>query len=264
MVIGEYILSALGYGSDMTTHTTLSVVEGLPLVSCKGFSRPDPAVRLRLQDDSVVRVFGWPAQEDLPSGFVVFLSHFENAGEPILYLSGEIPVYVDYVMGRDWHARLRSDYETPSGFTFRYGRVILRQNSREKDPREHSIRLLRCGAIAVRSESNVIADHGPPRSQNLFGWPESGGVWILRSVPPGHDETKRTMRFGLSPGDFVEIHEMQMQSWDAREQLKHQHDTESVCRVIERAGGQFYLDISDCPETMHLQLLAFSLRSSRA
>jgi hypothetical protein len=83
----------------------------------------------------------------------------------------------------------------------------------------------RCGAVAVRSEVDIIFEEtgGEHRQKHLFGWPPSGGVWILRSYPIDY--------------------------------LHQQSDMDELCRLLKEAGGQFYSNIEDCPEVKKLKLL---------
>jgi hypothetical protein len=65
-----YIASFLGFQGQNTENSSTDVESGPNHVSCEGYgySLPDPAVRLRLSstNDSVVRIFGHPPQEDYP------------------------------------------------------------------------------------------------------------------------------------------------------------------------------------------------------
>jgi hypothetical protein len=97
----------------------------------------------------------------------------------------------------------------------------------QAEERAHSLRMRRCGAVAIFSE-NDIGDYEtgwlypPAKHSYLFGWPKSGGVWVLRA-PLG----------------------------DPR-----QEDMEDVCRVLEESGAQFHVLTENYPEAVEFNLVS--------
>ena len=233
------ILSFLERGPRSNRGLTLPAVQNdttSQSASCRGWSIPDPDVHLRLSDNRTVRIFGYPNEEDIPPEMEIPFVNIGNGGSPLLYLRGDIPAHVSYIMGEDWRSRLRDDHHTSNTHIFCDGEVILRpstttspsqesQEDLEASERAHCLRMRRCGAVAVRSEVDIIFEEtgGEHRPNHLFGWPASGGVWILRSCPIDH--------------------------------LRQQSDMDELCRLLKEAGGQFYSNIEDCPEVKKLRLL---------
>lgn len=202
---------------------------------CRGWSVPDSEVRLRLSADGTIRVFGYPNKEDIPTAMEVPFVHMGNGGPPLLYLKGDVPAYVSYIMGEDWRSGLIHDHHTSNKRKFNDGKVILRRSSTpstsqesqedlEASERAHCLRMRRCGAVAVRSETDIIFEETgvDNRPYHVFGWPSKGGVWMLRSSP---------------------------------EQLRQQSDMDKLCQLLKEAGGQFYSNIEDCFEVKKLGLL---------
>jgi len=175
--------------------------------SCQGYGPTPPRADVRLQVDSknsdLVRLFGFPPQEDYPKSMRYSPPAFGQDGPYIHYLLGESPASVKYVMGREWCSRLRGDPRYPQTDP-RQSQVVLRpsvesnntcnnfQSTSNEDPaalaeeRAHALRMRRCGAVAIAVEDDI--DHFDTGQMNLareyhFGWPASGGVWVLRPSP---------------------------------------------------------------------------------
>ena len=208
-----------------------------------------------------MRIFGYPNEEDLPPGMWIPLTNLGNGGPPLLYLRGDAPAYVSYIMGDNWRSRLREDHQTSDVHIFHDGEVILRpsattlplqesQEDFEASERAHCIRMRRCGAVAVRSETDVIFEETGAEAlpYQLFGWPASSGVWILRSYPTEHSQQNTVL-------PATALDEMQERLALASEALRQQSDMEGVCRVLKNAGGHFYSRIENCPEVVKLRLL---------
>ena len=257
------ILSFVEHGPRWNSGPTLSDVENGMTSSCHGWSWPDPDVHLRVSDNTTVRIFGYPNQEAIPPEMWVPLPHFGNSGPPLLYLRGDVPAYVNYIMGEDWRSRLRGDYHTNNAHMFHDGEVILRpstttsssqesQEDLEASERAHCLRMRRCGAVAVRSEVDVIFEEtgGQKWLDHLFGWPAAGGVWILRSYPM---ETVR-QDYILETTVMDQMSELVA---FAREAIRQQSDMGGLCRVLKEAGAQFYSNIEDCTEVKKLRLLDY-------
>jgi hypothetical protein len=276
-----YIASFLGFqGQSHSTNDN----EGNHSASCEGYgySLPDPAVRLRLSrtNDSVVRIFGHPPQEDYPEAMNYPGSTMGTEGPPFVhYLYNPGPACLKYVMGdNNWRSRLTSGHQ--SRLRFLEGDVLLRpafsgnsddtcHSVADDDPaveaeeRAHSLRMRRCGAVAIFSE-NDIGDYEtgwlyPPGGREyLFGWPKSGGVWVLRA--PSRDPRPETL---------VGVRQTQQESMDSNmvrakenraflavaKSLKQQEDMEDVCRVLEESGAHFHALIEDCSEAAELNLV---------
>jgi hypothetical protein len=95
----------------------------------------------------------------------------------------------------------------------------------------------------------------------LFGWPASGGVWVLRLWLSDSE-------FEISAGQYrtdEEIMEQNMAEGLRRVQeyednvvlvdrVNQQEDMEDVCCVLKEAGARFYAVIEDCPEAVELNL----------
>jgi hypothetical protein len=239
-----YIASFLGFQGQ---NSSTDVESGPNHVSCEGYgySLPDPAVRLRLSstNDSLVRIFGHPPQEDYPEAMHYPGSTMGTEGPPFVhYLYNPGPACVRYVMGDNWRSQLISGHQ--SRLRFLAGDVVLRpafsgnsddtcHSAVDDDPavqaeeRAHSLRMRRCGAVAIFSE-NDIGDYEtgwlcpPAKHSYLFGWPKSGGVWVLRA--PWGDPL--------------------------------QEDMEDVCRVLEESGAQFHVLTENYPEVAEFNLVS--------
>ena len=184
-----------------------------------------------------------------------------NGGPPLLYLRSNIPAYVSYIMGEDWRSKLRDDHYTNDAKIFHDGEVILRpstttspseesQEDLEALERAHCLRMRRCGAVAVRSEIDIIFEEtGYARwPDHLFGWPANGGVWILR------DDPAEELRVNIMQ-KTARTEEIQDRFMLASKAIRQQSDMDELCRVLQEAGGQFYTNIEDCPEVNKLSLL---------
>lgn len=102
-------------------------------------------------------------------------------------------------MGDDWRSRLQNDPDCPPTDVCQE-EVILRlsieisdtghtQATSKDDPtviseeeKAHSLRMRRCGAVAICAQDDVHhydAEQMDMAPKYLFGWPASGGVWVL-------------------------------------------------------------------------------------
>ena len=258
------ILNFLKHGPTSNSGLTLPAAQydiTSQSASCCGWPIPDLDVQLRLSDNKTVRIFGYPNKDDIPSDMWIPLPGFGDTGPPLLYLRGHIPAYVSYIMGEDWRSRLRDGHHTNNANLFHDGEVILRPSattSPSEESREdlealeraHCLRMRRCGAVAVRSDVDILFEEtGYARwPDHLFGWPANGGVWILR-----HDLAEE-LRVNLMP-ETTRTGEMQDRFLWASEAIRQQSDMNELCRVLKEAGGQFYTNIEDCPEVKRLSLL---------
>jgi hypothetical protein len=209
-----------------------------------------------------------------------FLSYSPYYARPTATMTTDVTqkAFVKYVMGEDWRSQLRSDYPPPGRTTTYDGDVVLRPtvsgNSSDSchstvlaadgDPaaqveeRAHSLRMRRCGAVAVFSHGDM-GDYElgwiycGPLYVYAFGWPTDGGVWVLRAPrmndrprPPLSDweAMEWTMKEGKEDSAFGVF----------TERLKREEDMEDVCRLLEENGARYYANISDCPEAVRMDL----------
>lgn len=254
----NYILSVLGQARAWD-----NLIAALPWgeahsVDCRDWNVPDPSVRLRLEGDSDVHIFGYlESEEDLPPR-VALHSPFGNPREARLYVYGSVPAYVNYIMGSDWRARLQPELvNSLSGK--RYEKVIRRTSEHETNEREHCLRMRKCGARYVRSELYAYGT-GPRGPAYIFGWPAGGGVMILRDMPLGHLDSWNSLSIEIQNQRGAVLRETQKRYVKACRELVHHETMEGVCRVIEEAGGQFYANVGDCPEAMRSRLTVRSLQ----
>ena len=129
----------------------------------------------------------------------------------------------------------------------------------------------RCGAIAIRPADIFFSDGGEAATPRcLFGWPAAGGMIVLRDIPIRFDKSMEWTPWGplkTQPDqqscreswrrqrrDEIENRSLD-RFWSAFEELKNRETMEGVCHVLEKAGGQFYANVADCPEAMWFDLL---------
>lgn len=271
-----YIASILGFhGQANSTNVAPAYTSSLPVPrsysNCQGYGPNLPRTDLRLkfsnQTSETVRIFGFPPQEDYPKSGWYPPPAFGLEGPYITYLLGKSPASVKYIMGDDWRSNLQSDPRFPP-MDSRQSQVVLRPSvvsngtcdteavlEDENDPailaeeRTHSLRMRRCGALPVAVQDDIEKfdwEHVFWPHDYFFGWPASGGVWVLRiwssdSEPEISADQYRTDE---------EIMEQNLQDALKYEQryenyialagkLNQQEDMEDVCRVLEEAGAQF-------------------------
>jgi hypothetical protein len=284
----NYIASVLGFqGQSNTTN----IHKDNHSVSCEGYgyTLPDHAVRLRVSSRSgnkeKVRIFGYPPQEDYTESMQYLPGDMLYPPEPQIGVSGPYVHYLyhagpaceRYVMGANWRSQLRSDYPARGRGILRGGDVVLRptasMNSNEtrhsvtdEDPaaqaeeRAHSLRMRRCGAVAIFSENDIIdyeTERPYPLSKYLFGWPKGGGVWVLRApwldAPPKPklSECKddwELMEANMKEGEEYEVYLALV------ENVRRQEDMGDVCRVLEESGAHFYATTDQSPEAVEFNL----------
>lgn len=163
-------------------------------------------------------------------------------------------------MGNDWRSRLRDNHGATTGRGSQDWKVILRQeDERRTDEREHCLRMRRCGATGVRSEVDIIHTDGEgprrgpcPDYQQIFGWPATGGVWILRgladelSLPP--------IPFGAY--DFAADDVIQERFWNAYRASGNNVIWKGFAVSLNKPVEEFYPNIEDRFEAVHFRLLA--------
>ena len=287
-MMSSYIASFLGFQGQKN-----STDEGNPevsFISCAGYgwTTPDPAVRLRVNSatwkGNKVRIFGYPPQEDFtesmqyPPGDMAYppAPQIGVSGPYMHYLYDPGPSVTKYVMGDDWRSQLRSDYPPPGRATAYDGDVVLRPTvsgessdacrstvlmanedpAAQAEERAHSLRMRRCGAVAVFSHGDM-GDYelgwiyAGPKHVYAFGWPRDGGVWVLRSPRMDDRPRPRLSDWGVMEWNMREAKEDRAFEVLA-ERLKREEDMEDVCRVLEEVGARYYANISDCPEAVQM------------
>jgi hypothetical protein len=239
-----------------------------------------PSTEIRLQisstNSSEVHIFGFPPQEDFPKAMRYPPSTFGTNGPYIHYVLGNSPASVNYIMGDDWRSNLQSDPSDSSR-----GDIIFRPSTTPNstcDPslslkddatvleeeRSHSLRMRRCGAVAVFSQED-IRNHddrqrrpSPDSPNYLLGWPKNGGVWVVRS-PWADPAPERSEGYS----EDLERRLADAHKQDARENVYHalaakahqQETMEEVCQVLEEGGARFYANVEDSPEAVELNLV---------
>lgn len=249
-------------------------------ISCEGYGwtlpRTDIRLRVSSNNSSVVRIFGFPPQEDFPKSMWYPPQELGRDGPYIHYLLGESLASVKYVMGHNWRSRLQMDPETlPTGA--RKGDFILRTSVTSSDTqdshfesgddptvlaeeRAHSLRMRRCGAVAICAQSDIgLYDAEQIRMvpKYLFGWPESGGVWVVR--PPYLDSASQESAGKHRTDEEVMEDMMKMaQKEDVyfalAANVHRQESMDDVCEILKEAGARFYVAIEDSPEAVELNL----------
>jgi len=289
----SYIASLLRFEGQ---RNSANLTQEKPYISCEGYgveynkrTTPDRAVRLRVSstNDNVVRIFGYPPQEDYPESMQYPPPTYgpdetlESMQDPsstrgtdgtyIHYLLGDSPASVKYIMGDDWRSRLISDHPPQARAMLRSGDVVLRPTASgvhngsyhsapdddvatQAEERAHSLRMRRCGAVAICAEQDMSVRSSP---QYLFGWPSGGGVWVSRPPSESWLEERsagnRRTAYEILDEKIRYIGESNIFCGLA-EKVKQQEYMEEVCRVLEEAGAQFYATIADCPEAVLLNL----------
>ena len=150
--------------------------------SCPAWPVPHTDIRFQAVG-STARIHGYPSQ--LP--YAACEPSFEDPGPPFLYLRGEILAYVEFIVGQNW----RNALTTMDG---QEGQVILRPaltddggestSTQPWDEEQHCLRMRRCGAIIVSSETEIVLRETAfyitprqPAERQVFGWPKKGECW---------------------------------------------------------------------------------------
>lgn len=109
------------------------------------------------------------------------------------------------------------------------------ESPRSEDPAEEDAfckRLRMIGASWFANEREYaeadLRGYGPNAPRPLvLGWPEGGGVWVLRV------NEREAVERGLG-------------------RIQNAYNMEERCRVIEQLGGTYFADPKDCPDTRDL------------
>jgi hypothetical protein len=274
----SYIASILGFQGQPNSTSNEPLTRSS--ISCHGYGWTVPSTEIRLQvsstNSSEVHIFGFPPQEDFPKAMRYPPSTFGTDGPYIHYVLGNSPASVNYIMGDDWRSKLQSDPSDSSRGDIIFRPSVAHNSTCDPSPspkddaavleeeRSHSLRMRRCGAVAVFSQED-IRNHddrqrrpSPDYPNYLLGWPKSGGVWGLRSLwadPPAEPLG------GYSEDPEERLKEAHKQ--DARDAVynalaakTHRQETmEEVCQVLEEGGARFYANVEDSPEAVELNLI---------
>lgn len=183
--------------------------------------------------------------EETPSNVVYHLWAYPEARAPktTVYLKTIIPAMVAYVLGPTWRTEIGS------------GRILDMPTAMWTDADEVSLalRILCAGGAVIdlsdargSSEMEEVITHGEwieaeKRQKYLFGWPESGGVWVLR-LP----EWARYDPFTWLPKQTGGLTRYYDGSLDCRP-LKKLESIEEFCSALKELGAQYYdnADVSD-------------------
>ena len=182
-------------------------------------------------------------------------------------------------MGDDRRSRLRSDPECPPTELCKKevvprsstssGNTCDTQATSNDDPavlaeeRSHSLRMRRCGAVATCAQDDIRhydAEQMNIAPKHLFGWPATGGVWVLR--PPWKQaapekSTDHLMTDEERMNDMMES-ALRDEIYHAfADKVNRQEDMEDVCRLLEEPGARFYAAIEDSPEAVELDFADF-------
>lgn len=168
-------------------------------------------------------------------------------------------------MGNHWRDSLQSDYQTDPLHEYHDGEVIIRPSASPANKTAgedlgieevaHCVRMRCCGAIAFRSEIDAASSaiegwRDPPRQ--IFGWPSTGGVWILRYPElEVHDDIDLWRRHPEITRDFRRTI---FQHDEVRESLRQYTDMDDLSRALKSAGPKYYAAIADCPRVVKLVL----------
>lgn len=283
-----YVASILGFQGQLSSTNSKTGHASSPSTpqlqaSCQGYGwtlpRQDIRLRVSNKNSSLVRIFGFPPQEDYPEAMWYPPPVLGRDGPYIQYLLGKSPASVKYVMGDDWHSRLQSDPEC-SLTELCKKEVVLRpsissgntcdtQATSNDDPavlaeeRAHSLRMRCCGAVAICAQDDIRhydAEQMNIAPKYLFGWPATGGVWVLR--PPWKQAAPEKSTDHLMT-DEERMNDMMERA--LRDEIYHaladkvnrQEDMEDVCRLLEETGARFYAAIEDSPEAVELGFTDF-------
>ena len=223
-----------------------------PPASC----RPNPSrPSVRLAWLQLIELYGFPP------------TALSNPNANFLFLQDPGLAYLSYILGEDWQSRLRVHHDRHSK-DYRY----LPIPGNDADEAEHCLRMRRCGAISVKDLDEVQArknDDGPgslwplqETEKYIFGWPESGGVWVFRiprevwksSIPePGSPDYIRAIF------EYEENYARLSDKIEGMQRsIKEQSEMDGVCDILSDAGAIWYPDIKDCSEAQDMNLVEAS------
>lgn len=110
-----------------------------------------------------------------------------------IFIQTPTPALVSYILGEDWRSRLDT-----------YSQLYdHKQTSTEADEIGLAMRILKAGgAVLDVPDTNPELPHEAlklkwsgfeKRRERLFGWPDTGGVWVLHLTPPPDTAPQRTL-----------------------------------------------------------------------
>ncbi|KAF1954946.1 hypothetical protein CC80DRAFT_493334 [Byssothecium circinans] len=183
--------------------------------------------------------------EYTPSNVVYHLWAYPEARAPktTVYLKTIIPAMVTYVLGPTWKTEIGS------------GRMLDMPTAMWTDADEVSLalRILRAGGAVIDLsdargdlELTEVVTHSEwieaeKRQKYLFGWPESGGVWVL-----GLPQWAERDPFEMPPKRTGALTRHYNGSLDCSP-LKKLESMEEFCSALKKLGAQYYdnADVSD-------------------
>ena len=254
----SFIATLWNPGDVDQTASGANVGDAVGETSCPPWPVPHLNIRLQVIEDTV-HIYGYPS-ETPEAAFNP--SSSEYPGPHFLYVRGDTPAYIDFIVGNDWRHNLTS-------IDGQEGLVIPRATSTQADETsnalklrddedQHCLRMRKCGAVFVSSqpeiamrETRYYSGLRQPAERQMFGWPKEGGVWVLEAPVPTDELTlEEQMRMleddpeGAIRGNFR----------DAQTQIRATADMDALCDVLRRAGGQYYANAADCPAVRALEL----------
>ena len=198
-----------------------------------------------------------------------------NTTRGFFYIDRPSEAQLSYILGPEWRSliitkaypKIDSHMRPISGqvVTSQY---IARPDDDEDNEAEHCLRMRRCGAVFVTGleQMRALTDHnvngGAPFGlqeieRHIFGWPETGGVWIYRipqEVFAAHDaHTSGTGPLYLRPDNYEDVVAAVN---NLKINVKKQEDMQQVVNLLKDAGASFYDNIEDCPEVVKLKLVS--------
>lgn len=180
-----------------------------------------------------------------------------------VYMEASSPGLVSYVLGDDWETRVNehnSIYDNQSTIT-------------EADEISLAERLLKPGGAALElpawyldacvEERNRKWSCIREQREYLFGWPDTGGVWVLRLLPPTvTGDTEEGMLAIEEMYDLVALGQESAEAFRVMTQgpldLNVLVETKSMtdyCAALRELGATFYKNPKDSAEVARYRLL---------
>lgn len=176
-----------------------------------------------------------------------------------LCLLGPSPAFISYVIGPDWRQHLHSRQVDDAEELYIPRPSPGNSAGDRENERRHCLLMRRCGALIIYSDIDIIErltatplDHQAAERQ-VFGWPEDGGVWILRLPKLPRDCETDEEAWKVFDQNFKD-EERQDEVKFQLTRLKKIDDMEEVCGLLAELGGEFYRNPAQCPEVRDLGL----------
>ncbi|MDI1487965.1 MAG: hypothetical protein OHK93_007239 [Ramalina farinacea] len=218
-----------------------------------------------MNDNGNASLYGYPPRaKDCPDPGYLYLSDPTNAD-------------LRYILGLSWRRQIVLPSASPeAGNTKENGCSRLNEYSYIPIPRDdlneaqHCLRMKRCGAQFIISEGWPLLESKMEEKQynqratmQIFGWPDSGGVWIYR-IPRiylglSDDDPPRDiggdLEAGLKALETREAEGIDEKMSYLKMNIEAQDNMDGVCDILRDTGGEFYKSLEDCPEVVDLGLL---------